>query len=136
MLDRVDETLETQMHRNPSLLLIQPADQQQRQQKSFPSPPAPAAADADAVVVVGSDDKAAEGGDGGGSSRAGEVVLGCLKFLAVLMRNCVNKHVFSSSEVCLVCLFVCVRVCSCVCACVNVGGSCLCLCWVGRWMSY
>lgn len=103
MLDRVDETLETQIHRNPSLLLIQPADQQQQQRQQQSSTLASAGAKAEAeadAVVASSDDVAEGGGDGSSSSRAGEVVLYCLKFLAVLMRNCVNKHVFCSSEVC------------------------------------
>ena len=83
----MDETLETKIHRHPSLLLIQPGDQQKT----------PAAAAADVDVAESSQERG-----GGNSSEAGELVLCCLKFLAILMRNCVNKHVFSSSEVCMV----------------------------------
>ncbi|CAM9912729.1 unnamed protein product, partial [Ectocarpus sp. 13 AM-2016] len=87
VLDRMDETLETNMLRHPSLLLIQPADHQQ--QKKPPAAGAGGGGDA--------------GGDGGedtavAAAAAGEVVLCCLNFLAVLMRSCVNKHVFSSAE--------------------------------------
>ncbi|CAN0117801.1 unnamed protein product, partial [Scytosiphon promiscuus] len=86
VLDRMDETLETAIHRHPSLLLIQPADHPQQQPEgSLP----------DGDGDVGSKDG---GGVSDSSSTASELVLSCLKFLAVLMRNCVNKHVFSSSE--------------------------------------
>lgn len=96
----MDETLETKMHSHPSLLLIQPGDQQKT-----PPPAAAGAAAAAAAADGGGDVDVAEssaesGGGGGDSSEAGEVVLSCLVFLAILMRNCVNKHVFSSSEVC------------------------------------
>lgn len=96
----MDETLETKMHHHPALLLIQPTDH-----RMTPSAAAAAAADGGGgggggVAGNGDIDVAevtAEGGDS--SSKAGEVVLCCLEFIAVLMRNCVNKHVFSSSEV-------------------------------------
>lgn len=107
----MDETLETKMHSHPSLLLIQPGDQ-----RKTPPPAGAAAAAAPAAGSNGGDVDVAEssansgGGGGGDSSEAGELVLYCLKFLAILMRNCVNKHVFSSSEVCTM-LAVCVCVC-------------------------
>ncbi|CAN0217951.1 unnamed protein product, partial [Hapterophycus canaliculatus] len=101
VLDRMDETLETKMHRHPSLLLIQPADhaqpprQQQQQQQQKESLPG-----GDGGGGGGGGGGSNADGDGDSSARAAsELVLCCLKFLAVLMRNCVNKHVFSSSEV-------------------------------------
>lgn len=110
VLDHMDETLETKMHRHPSLLLIQPSDHQKT-----PPPPAAAgavagAADGGGIGVPGDGDvdvaeSSVESGDG---SEAKELVLCCLRFLAMLMRNCVNKHVFSSSEVRLLCVCPCV----------------------------
>lgn len=93
VLDRMDEALETAMHENPSLLLIKPADHQK--------PPAVVNASASGVAVeAGGTDGGGGGASGVGSDgKAEEVVLCCLRFLAILMRNCVNKHVFSSSEV-------------------------------------
>ena len=89
--------MERAMHSDPSLLLIQPATQQKTT--------AAAAATAAASGVPGSIEKVEPETESissniGSSSRPGEVVLCCLQFLAVLLRNCVNKHVFSSSEVC------------------------------------
>lgn len=110
MLDRVDEALETAIHEDQSLLLIQPADHLK------PTATTSAAGKAgDGTVVAAPSEVKDEGsvggaggaggstvtaGDGGGGSGSkGELVLCCLRFLAVMMRNCTNKHVFSSSEV-------------------------------------
>lgn len=116
--------MESAIHSDPSLLLIQPANQQKATAAAI------AADTAEASGVSGSVGKAERAAKGSSvSGRPGEVVLYCLQFLAVLLRNCVNKHVFSSSEVCarvlcfvthmvrtrymcvFVC-FVCVLVCS------------------------
>lgn len=127
MLDRLDETLETAMHRDPSLLLIQPAnavlpsspgvESDAVETKPSSSSPLPAAATVGGVNAAGGGKESGSGAAGhreavavkkrtagvenndtsGGETE--ELVLSCLKFLAILMRNCVNKHIFSSSEV-------------------------------------
>lgn len=97
------------MHQDPSLLLIQPISQQKAATATGAAAATTTAAAAAAVTgvalgaadVVAKVEAVAENVDSLGSdNRPGEVVLCCLQFLAVLLRNCVNKHVFSSSEVC------------------------------------
>lgn len=110
VLDRVDEALETAIHDDRSLLLIKPADQQEPTTAAstagkggggtavaaLPQVKEEASADGGPTLTAG------DGGGGGGDGSKGELVLCCLGFLAVMMRNCINKHVFSSSEVCVI----------------------------------
>lgn len=107
VLDRMDETLETKIHRHPSLLLIEPTEVPNPHKKK-PATPTAAAADAASspggdncsmAVAEGGPEAAAPADADADAGRVEGVVLCCLKFLAVLMRNCVNKHIFSSSEV-------------------------------------
>lgn len=120
MLDRVDEALETAIHDDRSLLLIKPADQQE------PTTAASTAGKVGGGTAVAAlsqvkEEASADGGStltagdgrggGGGDGNKGELVICCLGFLAVMMRNCINKHVFSSSEVCVtevceICMYI------------------------------
>lgn len=101
----MDEALETALRQHPSLLLIRPTETP----GSSPSSSATSdggeastsdAAEAKVVVEIAATDDA-------GSTEVEELVSRCLHFLGVLMRNCVSKHVFSSSEVCAMC--ICIR---------------------------
>ena len=109
VLDRMDEALETAMYTTPSLLLIQPIEDQKAAAVSPNSEAtegvseerrggndSSASGSGDGAVVT---EVAATANDGVDREKAGKLVLFCLKFLAILLRNCVNKHVFSSTEV-------------------------------------
>lgn len=96
MLDRFDEALEVAIQREPSMLLIRPA-----QLSLLPSPTLPEVASGASVIPATTPGI----GDGKLSSPASslrdteKLVLACLQFLGVVMRNCLNKQIFSSSEV-------------------------------------
>lgn len=97
VLDRLDEALESAIQGEPALLLIPPTNTQ------LVSPPSLTNSGSEAATV------AAEGASGIGDGGVGtalsslrdteKLVLACLQFLAVVMRNCLNKQIFSSSEV-------------------------------------
>lgn len=100
MLNRIDEALEIAMHDNPSLLLVQPNDSQKPAAGPQSGDAIPSTEEAELAGGIGGsgkDEGPAIGEDGRG--RAAELVLSCLKFFAILMRNCVNRHVFCSTEV-------------------------------------
>lgn len=78
MLDRLDEALELALFRAPSLLLF-------------------------CLTELAGEQAATGAPRDEGNVEEDEarrlLVLACLRFLSVLLRNCVNKHVFSSAEV-------------------------------------
>lgn len=100
MLNRLDEALETAIKREPSLLLIQPSQQPSVSPSSLNSGDA-------ALTTEASATRTDEPGTGDTPSvklsasleKTERLVLACLQFLAVVMRNCLNKQIFSSSEV-------------------------------------
>lgn len=101
MLNRIDEALEVAMHDNPSLLLVQPNDSQKSTTGPLSGNVISSTEEAELAENIGGSEKD-EGpaiGEEDRRERATELVLSCLRFLAILMRNCVNKHVFCSTEV-------------------------------------
>lgn len=94
MLDRLDEAFESAIHEDSSLLLIK-ANQPTTAIPVDPHAAATGAGDDGAIpAAVVTDEAGEETGEG-----KARVVFACLQFLGVVMRNCVNKHVFSSTEV-------------------------------------
>lgn len=97
MLDRLDEALETAILRCPTLLLIQANQQQSSTAAATTKSPVPEAERLSATAGV----ERSDGGLGAAFEEEGaaSLVLPCLRFLAVVLRTCVNKHVFCSTEV-------------------------------------